>query len=981
MKKILLTVSMAAFFTPSFSQYQKNYNRSVYQDYSKMAANPEFAAANREKISVLLPEWSATFDKLSGSVNRLYGPGLVLAGNTAQQKAQTFINTKLSELGINPTEWKIARTKDESFASFADFKRYINGKEVIESRLAFHFSQDGKLVSVRIKDHGDEGINQVPTLTRDAILSSRSMTEGLEDGTYKQKNLAADWVWFPVPNAAGYELRPAYEFDFIASEKGNVPAKLVGYVDAINGNLLYRDNRLKDVVDVTVKGDVHKTSIALPVTQEPLANLKVELNSTVFFTDANGKVNTTDANVDMLVHLEGKWAKVNDDVWGWTPAFSVLGMSTGSYNFAVPDVTAPNSDKKHVNGYYHTNKVHDHMKKYLPTFTGLDFPIDVNIDVDWNGNTCNAFWNGNSLNFLPSSSNCPSFAQFSDVVYHEYGHGIGDIFYQDHGGSWGIRNGAMHEGNADVWAMSILEEALIGRNAFGAGTVMRRYDLKPKISPGDLIGEVHADGEIIAGTWYDVAIAMNSFDKMTQLFSKTYFDLPDGANGTEEEVFRDILLSALINDDNDANIKNGTPNGSLIQDVFARHGIRLFDAVITHAELDNQPGSAPVTVSATVVSGTLGNRGDVKLVYRNRQSGNNWTEVLMAGQSNNLFTAQIPPQQPGSVVEYYIAAYAASGSVPAATMPAYIDHKAPVSSETNIPYQFAIGMGATKITNFETPEPDWTIGNVTGDDATSGIWIQETPRQSTFVNRGRRTVVQTGADHTTGTGKCLVTANASSTTADLNLADVDMGATSVLTPVIDLSTYSMPMIGYHRWFSNNKGGNPASDAWVVLIRDADQPTADWVKVEEAKISDHSWRRRIFDVAALLPGAKKVQLKFTASDNETTAFAKGQSTVEAALDDFIIYDMGTLSVANSSTAAANISVYPSPANHMVTVELPSAQNGTVELYDISGKIIEVQTMVAQQTKYTFATAQLVPGTYMIKVQSGSSSQVQKLVVKH
>jgi hypothetical protein len=38
----------------------------------------------------------------------------------------------------------------------------------------------------------------------------------------------------------------------------------------------------------------------------------------------------------------------------------------------------------------------------------------------------------------------------------------------------------------------------------GAGTNVRRYDVEPKVYPQDLVGEVHADGEIIAGAWWDV---------------------------------------------------------------------------------------------------------------------------------------------------------------------------------------------------------------------------------------------------------------------------------------------------------------------------------------------------------------------------------------------------------------------------------------------------------------------------------------------
>ena len=50
---------------------------------------------------------------------------------------------------------------------------------------------------------------------------------------------------------------------------------------------------------------------------------------------------------------------------------------------------------------------------------------------------------------------CNSMAQIGDVVYHEYGHGINDKFYQSLGGSF--NNGGMGEGYADIWALGITE--------------------------------------------------------------------------------------------------------------------------------------------------------------------------------------------------------------------------------------------------------------------------------------------------------------------------------------------------------------------------------------------------------------------------------------------------------------------------------------------------------------------------------------------
>src|SRR5690606_35935622 len=100
-----------------------------------------------------------------------------------------------------------------------------------------------------------------------------------------------------------------------------------------------------------------------------------------------------------------------------------------------------------------------------------------------------------------AASGCPSFAEIYDIIYHEYGHGINASFYSDMG-KGRMFNGALNEGHADVWGMSITKDKVLGKGAMGGTTSsIRRYDGAPKVYPQDIKGEVHADGEIIAGAW------------------------------------------------------------------------------------------------------------------------------------------------------------------------------------------------------------------------------------------------------------------------------------------------------------------------------------------------------------------------------------------------------------------------------------------------------------------------------------------------
>ena len=105
-----------------------------------------------------------------------------------------------------------------------------------------------------------------------------------------------------------------------------------------------------------------------------------------------------------------------------------------------------------------------------------------------------------------------------DVVYHEYGHAINGWWY----GS-GMQNGGQNEGYADIWAISLTVNPILG---FGwdsndPNKYVRRYDINKKVYPQDLVGQVHADGEIIAGCFWDTYLNLGNMTQMLDLFKYT----------------------------------------------------------------------------------------------------------------------------------------------------------------------------------------------------------------------------------------------------------------------------------------------------------------------------------------------------------------------------------------------------------------------------------------------------------------------------
>jgi hypothetical protein len=985
MRKTLWLLGLTVAISPALAQRQDHYHHSVF--YGLPDLTPAVThAANRAATPAwqqTLPGWISAADPRTGMYRDLFGPAIAVAGNNLEDRAADCIRRILPSLGIDVASWKRVQITDAPHAGYVHYDQYYNGRKVAFAQLTLRFTKDGKLQRIRHRAYGAAKDNPSPVVSRSAAL--RAAAQDLEDVRITAQETAADWEWFPVPTEEGYTLHPAWPFTISGRAADGMEMQLTGYVDALDGQLLYRDNHVKETFDMRVVGEIYPlTPSQAPVTVG-LADLTVSIGGVDYLTGTDGYLNVPSLTppVNATIHLRGRWAEVNAELDGGTVPSFIYDVNTNGTEQRFRDTGI--SSIRHVNAYYHVTKAHDFMKSLLPGFTGLDVPVKTKVDVAGN---CNAFYSGrdNTLNFYEAGAGCNSFALCSDIIYHEYGHAIANRFYSWQG-SGGMRNGALNEGHADIWALGHTQHPVLGSGAYTGGGFIRRYDAAPKVYPQDLRGEVHADGEIIAGAWWDLGVNMGSVDSMIQLFAKTWYDIPDGPNGMEGAVYHDVLISALLNDDDDNNLGNGTPHMNAIVSAFARHGIyMLAHTEVLHEEAPHHPAGTPVTVTATVQlpPDNLPLFREIKLFYRVRPD-TVWTSVNMTPQSQGSmdFSGVIPGQEAGRIVDYYFALYdytgVASGFAPQGFNPGL------AATQSTIPYQFGFGLEAKTTVDFETEVEGWQIGNVQGDNATSGIWVRAVPIETYQNSVMGKLLCQPGFDHTHGEGGyCLVTGNAPGgiPPTNLNVADVDNGITSVVTPVFDLSGYKQPVVEYYRWFSNDRGSNARTDPWQVQIRDGNAGV--WIfSVENTYQSDYNWRRRIFSVKEYLPNSSSIQLKFIAADRQIYNLPNnGQGTVEAAVDDFRIFDLNPASGIAETVSEDRLVVYPNPADESLHITLPEGSGeGTISLYDVTGRMVANVAIQPDLLRYEVSTRLLPVGQYLLTVQTDRQIWGKKVQVIH
>ncbi len=106
-------------------------------------------------------------------------------------------------------------------------------------------------------------------------------------------------------------------------------------------------------------------------------------------------------------------------------------------------------------GFYELNRIAEMARAHLPGNTWLQNRLTANMNIN---NTCNAFWNGVTVNFYRSGGGCANTGEIAAVFDHEWGHGMDA---NDVVGGIASPSG---EGIADMYSALRLNDSCIGRN-------------------------------------------------------------------------------------------------------------------------------------------------------------------------------------------------------------------------------------------------------------------------------------------------------------------------------------------------------------------------------------------------------------------------------------------------------------------------------------------------------------------------------------
>ncbi len=830
---------------------------------------------------------SGLYREASGRVSSVYGAAFS-SGPSAIDAAQWFVTRHSGIFGVSAGDLRQEnRTGDGSPTvplmfdpatgtykhTLVYFTQYKDGVPVYRSDLRVLARNEAEfpvvLAKSSLKDLGDFS---VPADANAKVISQAALHKAVRGRAPGMANFSATElvVWAGVDEM---RVPPALALVLTADNAMEGTPRFdrrIFIVDALSGDVLYTEST---ILHADVSGSVRgmatanaNADICGPEASAAMPYARVSIGGTSVFADASGNFtipNGGNTPVAVESDMRGQYFVVSSNA-GPTENLTLNVVPPGPANFVHNASNTDDTVRSQVNAYLHSNIVRDYTLQYSPAFPVIagqtEFQINVNL-----AQTCNAFYDGGSINFYLAGGSCPNTA-FGTVVHHEYGHHLVN--------SAGSGQGAYGEGFGDILGVLITDDPRLGigfqsncsngiRNADNACL----YQTPGCSTCGSAI---HSCGQLISGCVWSTRtylLASNPLNYRDIISALAINSMPLH-QGTS--IAPNITIDFLTLDDDDANIFNGTPHYTQINQGFTDHNmpgpaLSLIDFEYPSGRpaLLDPTGGVAFRVNVVGVSGTPV-AGTGTLFYN---TGSGYTSTPMTQVSANVYDAVFPAIPCGTSVSYYVTAQAAGGTT-ASSPPG-----APAASFGSVSaFSSSVAFGDDVETNM-----GWQLG-IAGDTAGTGQWERGDPNG---------TAAQPEDDHTPGAGvNCFFTGQGT-VGGGLGQADVDGGTTTLVSPAFSLAGTTGARVSYWRWYSNDTGGAPNADVFVVQLSNNNGST--WTTVETVGPAgpgtSGGWIFNEFTSDSFLPPTAQMRVRFIAADLDTG------SLVEAAVDDFSVSVLG------------------------------------------------------------------------------------------
>ncbi len=346
---------------------------------------------------------------------------------TLDRLARGFLPQVGALMGIDEKDLKLSEGRSGQMADYlwyVDYDVYRGGWKIEGARVMFRINH-GNLVQFGAEGVPPPGVTvPFPRLSREEALQAvasyvggfTAKDEWVDSGSLKMMTRAKIDTSLAERFRAGdgYGLLPVWEISF--RRKGTV-GTWRARVDALTGRIV----EFGDVNEYAqAKEGVVLVQPSLGETSKPMpfANL-----STGGFTNSAGAYNFTGAATTSS--MAGQYVRLIDSCG----TISLAADGAGDFDFgtspasdcSTPGFGGAGNTRSSRTQFYWVNRVKEVGRGWLPGVAWLSAQLTTNVNLN---QTCNAYWNGSTLNFFKSGGGCNNSGELPGVSLHEYGHGL-----------------------------------------------------------------------------------------------------------------------------------------------------------------------------------------------------------------------------------------------------------------------------------------------------------------------------------------------------------------------------------------------------------------------------------------------------------------------------------------------------------------------------------------------------------------------------
>ncbi len=648
--------------------------------------------------------WVAQWDPATGIPNRLWGPGELVPGASsdpaiAAAHARDFLARHIALLapGAAPSDFALVSNVASRGLRAVGFVQRYKGMPVIGGQVSFRYKNDRMfLIGSEALPNVQASVNP-PTIAATS-LAARAKNWVLADAAASATASRIDGP-FVLPIVGDGAVHRYVTVKRVAVTAQDPVGSWDVYVDAQSGAPVAREQRLL-FADGRIRFNVPVRHPGSERADYPATDAKVTINGVELSTDSTGQVTWAGATSGALVtSVEGSYVDVDNEAGTDATASFTISPEGG----VVWNASATEFLDSQLSAFIHARIAKEYARGINPELAWLDETLPVNVNID---QSCNAFSDGNSINFFAESSECANTGRLADVVYHEFGHSLHANSVIEGVGQF---TSAHSEGLSDYLAATITNDPAMGRGFFKSAAPLRHIDPtgSEHVWPEDVAG-AHYTGLIFAGAMWDLRkllIAKYGSSAGIALADRLYYGTLQRATSIPS-----TYVEVLAEDDDDGDLSNGTPNGCDINAAFGLHGLRSASAKITPLadELPSPDGHRVALEVTNLFDQCPGDKlASATIVWRLRDSEE--TQTVSMTPEGTEFVGSIPQVDPGQVVRYKVEVTFTDG----------LKQRFP-DNPADPEYEFYVGeMVPLYCTGFETDPfaEGWTHGLRSGEEA------------------------------------------------------------------------------------------------------------------------------------------------------------------------------------------------------------------------------------------------------------------------